>query len=88
MKENNKLNLTVSVSKKKLKLAREKGYNLSELMDIMLSLVLDTESEEEVQTKKKIHRIDVQSKKLYLEKQVLRRQLKNMKKEKQEKKIF
>jgi hypothetical protein len=79
---------TLKVSESKVRLVREKGYNFSELMDIMLSTVLDIEDDDRVQIQRKIDRIDIQTRKLLLEKQVLRRQLKNMKKEKQEKKIF
>jgi hypothetical protein len=75
-----KYKLTTVVSKRKVELAKKQGYNISQLVENTLNLVLDIEDDSETLIQEKINKINAKINKIQLETEPLQKQLKNNRK--------
>lgn len=62
---------TVYVTEDKVKLAKERGYNLSKITEQALSAILDIEHDDEVAAKRKIQEIEDKIQKLKLQRKII-----------------
>lgn len=73
--EGKKNRTTVYVSENKVELAKERGYNLSKLMENALSAILDIENDNEVEIQRKIETIEKNILELKLQRKLLLNEL-------------
>lgn len=66
---------TVYVTEDKVELAKERGYNLSHIMESALSAILDIDNDNEVEIKRKIEEIEKSITDLKLQRKVLLNEL-------------